>query len=199
MRTTTAISAALLASSAAAAPISVGSWFNKLVTGAQSDLNNILNGLHITQRANASAHGAVLPFNQGCPGPIEEVIVKAERFAHDITWPLISGGNFINWKTYKANGANLGSWLEKERSHDPDFFLKNAPAAGDEWTVCQTLGDKCGAAFEESYATFLVCSRLIISYSGIRLTINRTPPPLTSSPLSVSTLSAFQPPTPLGS
>lgn len=28
----------------------------------------------------------------------------------------------INWKTFKANGVNLGSWLEKEKNHG-EFML----------------------------------------------------------------------------
>jgi hypothetical protein len=30
--------------------------------------------------------------------------------------------NWLNWRTFKANGANLGGWLEKERTHDPIWW-----------------------------------------------------------------------------
>jgi len=39
-----------------------------------------------------------------------------QSVADDQTW--------IDWKTYKANGVNLGSWLEKERTHDPVWWVE---------------------------------------------------------------------------
>ncbi|KAI5248970.1 glycoside hydrolase [Aureobasidium subglaciale] len=70
--------------------------------------------------------------------------------------PTTSGG-FINWKTFQANGANLGGWLEKEQTHDPIWWasVANLSTTPDEWTLCQTLGDQCGPTLEARYASFL--------------------------------------------
>jgi len=50
---------------------------------------------------------------------VTSTTTSSQRYAPTITWPHITGSNFINWKTYKSNGANLGGWLEKEKTHDP--------------------------------------------------------------------------------
>jgi hypothetical protein len=39
-----------------------------------------------------------------------------------VTGPSTGADGFINWKTFKANGVNLGSWLEKEKNHG-EFML----------------------------------------------------------------------------
>ncbi len=48
--------------------------------------------------------------------------------------PYNEDGKFINWRTYKANGVNLGSWLEKERTHDPIWWSEvGGDSVIDEW------------------------------------------------------------------
>ncbi|KAF2111125.1 glycoside hydrolase superfamily [Lophiotrema nucula] len=108
-----------------------------------------------------------LDLNEVDPSTCTKVILAIALFAsiwaidkcysHDISWPKgTNGGNFIDWKTFKANGANLGGWLEKEKTHDPIWWSKvGGDAAPDEWTLCQTLGSKCGSTFEARYASFL--------------------------------------------
>jgi hypothetical protein len=32
--------------------------------------------------------------------------------------------DWLDWRTFKANGVNLGSWLEKERTHDPVWWVE---------------------------------------------------------------------------
>jgi hypothetical protein len=86
-----------------------------------------------------------------------------------------TSGGFIDWKTFKANGANLGGWLEKEQTHDVSTFpppaifhcansilqpiwwasVANLSSTPDEWTLCQTLGDQCGPTLEARYESFL--------------------------------------------
>lgn len=39
---------------------------------------------------------------------------------HHISWPS-KKGNFIDWRTYKSNGANLGAWVEQEQDYDVDW------------------------------------------------------------------------------
>ncbi|KAF9693530.1 hypothetical protein EKO04_008159 [Ascochyta lentis] len=56
----------------------------------------------------------------------------------------------------QSNGVNLGSWLEKERVHDPIWWVNvGGENASDEWTLCQTLGKQCGPIFEARYGSFL--------------------------------------------
>ena len=161
MRASGVVSAALLASSAAAAPLSISSILGSLFTTATTDLNILLGNLGITLRTNATAGGAVVPFASQCPLPITPVTINTTRFGHDLTWPKgVNGGQFVNWTTYKANGANLGGWLEKEKTHDPIWWDQYAPDAPDEWTLCQTLGSKCGPVLEARYASFLNTSTI---------------------------------------
>lgn len=71
-------------------------------------------------------------------------------------------GDFLNWTTFKANGANLGGWLEKEQTHDPIWWasVANLTETPDEWTLCETLGDSCGSIFEARYESFLNTSTI---------------------------------------
>ncbi|KAL8280465.1 hypothetical protein RQP46_007113 [Phenoliferia psychrophenolica] len=60
---------------------------------------------------------------------------------------------FKGWKTYKANGVNLGAWLELEKSYAggviPDAYV-------DEWTYCEAVGKAvCSVVLEEHYATYV--------------------------------------------
>ena len=68
-----------------------------------------------------------------------------------------SADGFVDWRAFKANGANLGGWLEKEQTHDPIWWasLVNATEVNDEWTLCETLGSECGPALEARYESFL--------------------------------------------
>lgn len=48
--------------------------------------------------------------------------------------PYNLDNQFIDWATYKANGVNLGSWLEKERTHDPIWWVSvGGENVSDEW------------------------------------------------------------------
>lgn len=69
-------------------------------------------------------------------------------------------GGFLNWTTFKANGANLGSWLEKEQTHDPIWWDSYSPDTADEWHFCESLGDQCGPVLEARYASFLNTSTI---------------------------------------
>ncbi|KAH7014450.1 glycoside hydrolase superfamily [Microdochium trichocladiopsis] len=83
---------------------------------------------------------------------------------HNVCWPKGSyGGEYLDWRHYKANGANLGSWLWKEKTHDPLLWRAQEPAAAataDEWNLCLALGDRCGPVLEERYESFLNTSTI---------------------------------------
>ncbi|KAL2861841.1 glycoside hydrolase superfamily [Aspergillus pseudodeflectus] len=64
-------------------------------------------------------------------------------------------GDFTNWTTFKANGVNLGGWLEQEQVFDQMWWNSHAPDAADEWSFCETLGEACGPVLEERYASYV--------------------------------------------
>ncbi|KAF2853430.1 glycoside hydrolase family 5 protein [Plenodomus tracheiphilus IPT5] len=63
--------------------------------------------------------------------------------------------SYLNWKTYKANGVNLGGWLALEAFIDPSWWSQNCGNAPDEWTCCAMLGSKCGPTLERRYANYV--------------------------------------------
>jgi hypothetical protein len=67
----------------------------------------------------------------------------------------LAAGEYTNWNSFKANGVNLGGWLEQEQVFDQYWWDQYAPNASDEWTFCETLGDKCGSVLEQRYATYI--------------------------------------------
>jgi hypothetical protein len=67
----------------------------------------------------------------------------------------VSAGEWTDWTKYKANGVNLGGWLEQEQVFNQYWWDQYAPDAADEWTFCETLGARCGPVLEERYATFV--------------------------------------------
>lgn len=115
MRVSAALAAAVLAGSATAAPTpSVLSSILGLIT---NDLTQLLNSLGIKLQTNANIHGPTVNYQDQCPFTISKVELSSKRYQHDISWPkAVNGGKYIDWKTFKANGANLGGWLEKEKT-----------------------------------------------------------------------------------
>lgn len=161
MRTSATIAAALLAGSATAAP--TPGLLSSILGQLTNDLNTLLGSLGIKLQTNANIHGPTIPFHEQCPFTINSsVSVSSNVFSHDIAWPRgVNGGNYINWKTFKANGANLGGWLEKEKTHDPIWWSAvGGDSAPDEWTLCEALGSKCGPILEERYGSFLNTSTI---------------------------------------
>jgi aryl-phospho-beta-D-glucosidase BglC (GH1 family) len=82
--------------------------------------------------------------------------------------------NYIDWKTYKATGVNLGGWLVQEAVIDPVFWAQYAGNATDEWGLCSHLNTQCGPVLEKRYATFITPSDIdLLASSGV--TILRIP------------------------
>ncbi|KAJ4379019.1 hypothetical protein N0V86_005896 [Didymella sp. IMI 355093] len=152
MKLSATLSAALLASGVVAAP--TPGLISSILGLLTNDLNQLLSSLGIKLRIDGGNHGASLNYQGQCPFTIHPVANTNNHNKHDLTFPKASG--FVNWRTFKANGANLGGWLEKERTHDPIWWSEvGGDAAPDEWTLCQTLGSKCGPTLEARYASFL--------------------------------------------
>jgi len=157
MRSSTALSAALLAGSATALP--TPGLISSILGLITNDLNSLLSSLGIKLQTNGNQHGPSLNYHDQCPFTFPAVDPSSDRHSHDLSWP--KNVNFVDWKTFKANGANLGGWLEKEKTHDPIWWDSVGGAdAPDEWTLCETLGDQCGPVFEARYASFLNTSTI---------------------------------------
>ncbi|RDW64411.1 putative exo-beta-1,3-glucanase (GH5-family) member of the ScExg1-family [Aspergillus mulundensis] len=62
---------------------------------------------------------------------------------------------YTSGRPFKANGVNLGGWLEQEKVFNQYWWDQYAPDAEDEWTFCETLGSNCGPVLEERYASFV--------------------------------------------
>ncbi|RAR12163.1 glycoside hydrolase [Stemphylium lycopersici] len=111
-----------------------------------NDINKLLSSLGIKLHNDGRGHGSTVPFHNQCPFNVPSVDLSPFRYHHNINWGKgVNGGRFIDWKTFKANGANLGGWLEKEKTHDPIWWSEvGGDDAPDEWTLCQNLGSNVG-------------------------------------------------------
>ncbi|PYH92103.1 glycoside hydrolase [Aspergillus ellipticus CBS 707.79] len=63
--------------------------------------------------------------------------------------------SYVDWRTFKANGVNLGGWFEQESTIDSYFWDKYSGGASDEWGLCMHLGSQCGPVLEHRYATWI--------------------------------------------
>ncbi|KAK7914697.1 glycoside hydrolase [Apiospora marii] len=84
---------------------------------------------------------------------------------------------FLDWRTFKGNGANLGAWLAKEKVHDVEWWRSLGGVAAetpDEWTLCAALGDECSAVFEARYASFLNTST-VDALASVGVNVLRVP------------------------
>ncbi|CAF3474606.1 unnamed protein product [Fusarium graminearum] len=67
----------------------------------------------------------------------------------------LPSSNYLNWKTFKANGVNIGGWLHQEAVIDPRWWNQYAPGTPDEWDFCAKLGSRCGIILEQRYSSFI--------------------------------------------
>lgn len=67
---------------------------------------------------------------------------------------------YVDWKTLKSNGANLGAWLVQEKSLDTGFWDQYGGDATDEWGLCVNLGSRCGPVLEQRYASFITTATI---------------------------------------
>lgn len=82
--------------------------------------------------------------------------------------------NYINWKTFKANGVNLGGWLVQESTIDTAFWNQYSGGAPDEWGLCVNLGSQCGPVLEKRYASWITTSD-IDKLAAANITLLRIP------------------------
>ncbi|KAL5359422.1 glycoside hydrolase superfamily [Aspergillus floccosus] len=65
---------------------------------------------------------------------------------------------YLDWRTYKANGVNLGGWLCQESTIDTTWWAQYSKGAEDEWGLCVNQGAQCGPILERRYATYITPS-----------------------------------------
>jgi glucan 1,3-beta-glucosidase len=116
MRFTPIIAAAILASSATAAPVADPGLISSILGLLTGTLDSVLNSIGIKLLDNYSIHGPTFVWPA-----IPKVTLSNVLYSHTISWPKGCSSNsqvFVDWTKFKANGVNLGSWLEKEQTHD---------------------------------------------------------------------------------
>ncbi|KAH7394439.1 glycoside hydrolase superfamily [Pyrenochaeta sp. MPI-SDFR-AT-0127] len=62
--------------------------------------------------------------------------------------------SYVDWRTFKGNGVNLGGWFAQEAFIDTTWWSQNCGDARDEWTCCANLGAQCGPVHEKRWNTF---------------------------------------------
>jgi len=142
----------VLAVQAFAAPVAEPGIVDAL-SSISNKVNSLLKNLDVAVQTNGASHGSVWNYHKL---NFPKVIISLQRFKHNLIWK--KNVNFVDWKTYKANGVNLGAWLEQEKDYDIEFWNTGAPDALDEWTWCKVLGDKCGPLLEKRYASWVTTS-----------------------------------------
>ncbi|KAG9673068.1 glycoside hydrolase family 5 protein, partial [Aureobasidium melanogenum] len=128
---------------------------NDIITTVTStivnDLASQVAALGCVLQTNANQHGQIL---NTAALTIEAIEVAAKRFTQICNWSK-PGNRYVNWSTYKANGVNLGAWLEIEQNYDTEWWAANVGSFPDEWTWCSTVGfSVCGPILEKRYASF---------------------------------------------
>jgi hypothetical protein len=90
---------------------------NNVITTVTSSITNNLAqqvaALGCTLQTNANQHGQIV---SSVALAIQEIEVAAKRFNQLCNWSK-SGKQYIDWRTWKANGINLGAWLEIEQNY----------------------------------------------------------------------------------
>ncbi|KAI1843442.1 hypothetical protein JX265_013324 [Neoarthrinium moseri] len=133
---------------------------NAIPTHSTAGFDQVLASGTEEHSARVSNAGPTVDYQQMNPFDVTPQPDSHERHSHKICWPkgVLPHQDFVDWTLFKANGANLGGWLEKEKTHDPIWWnsLGDAAAAtSDEWSLCEALGDACGSILEERYESFL--------------------------------------------
>ncbi|KAK8135988.1 glucan 1-3-beta-glucosidase precursor [Apiospora sp. TS-2023a] len=81
-----------------------------------------------------------------------------------VTNPPVS---YLDWKTFKGDGVNLGGWLVQEPFIDTEWWSANCGnEVLDEWTCCANLGDQCGPVFEKRYSSWFTTADIDVLASG---------------------------------
>ncbi|BGP38326.1 hypothetical protein JCM10450v2_002272 [Rhodotorula kratochvilovae] len=146
MRVGSVAALALLAHSAA--PVQAAPLFGLAAIWQQVEqrIESLLDsyGIDVTPSTDSSKHGPVFTFDYS-----NFLSKVASKKAHSVSWKK----KFVGWDSYKANGVNLGTWLEIEANYTPDVLPDGFQ---DEWSYCAAVGKAvCGPVLEKHYASFV--------------------------------------------
>ncbi|KAH7130190.1 putative cellulase [Dendryphion nanum] len=67
---------------------------------------------------------------------------------------FIPESGYLDWRNFKANGVNLGSWFCLETFMVPKLFAEHGNGASDEWSFCQNEGVAATKVLDAHYKTF---------------------------------------------
>ncbi|GAA5893314.1 hypothetical protein JCM6882_008002 [Rhodosporidiobolus microsporus] len=152
MRISTAVAAVALSAAVPvhSAPIfGLGSIVSNILHTAENKLETYIDSWNeaVQESTDSWKHGKVVIFD-----PLKFIkALSSKRYSHQVTWPRKK--KFPGWRNYKANGVNLGTWLEIETNYAPSAI----PAAySEEWSYCEDVGkDVCGPVLEKHYDSWV--------------------------------------------
>ncbi|GAA5851598.1 hypothetical protein JCM8547_001143 [Rhodosporidiobolus lusitaniae] len=148
-----------------AAPLpsfNLGSIISSVLHNSLQEVAQAIDGWNqaVEQATDAWKHGKVTQFN--ALSFVRKLASK--RYNHSVNWSKST--KFPGWKKWKANGVNLGTWLEIETNYAPSAI----PAEfNEEWTYCETVGKAvCGPVLEKHYDTWVTPSDVdLLSKYGV--------------------------------
>ncbi|KAF2010388.1 glycoside hydrolase family 5 protein [Aaosphaeria arxii CBS 175.79] len=77
---------------------------------------------------------------------------------------------YLNWRDFKANGVNLGSWFCLETFMVPKLFAEHGNGAQDEWTFCQNEGVAATKVLDTHYKKFFTKQDIdVLAANGINV------------------------------
>lgn len=120
------------------------------VAGGSAVGSGVNTGLYTASTSNTAVHTLTATFTNA-----HYTSTKTYTTTVASATATLAAGTWTDWKKYKANGVNLGGWLELEEVFDQYWWNQYAPNATDEWTFCETLGSRCGPILEQHYATYI--------------------------------------------
>ncbi|KAJ5662521.1 uncharacterized protein N7477_010137 [Penicillium maclennaniae] len=122
------------------------------VAGGNAVGSGINTNLYTASTSNTAVHTVTsTAYHRGS----SMVKTYTTTIASAIPTATLATGVYTDWTKFKANGVNLGGWLEQEKVFDQYWWDQYAPDADDEWTFCETLGDQCGPVLEQRYASYI--------------------------------------------
>ncbi|KAH6696589.1 putative cellulase [Leptodontidium sp. MPI-SDFR-AT-0119] len=87
---------------------------------------------------------------------------------------FVAQPGYLDWRKFKANGVNLGSWFCLEYYMVPEFFATHGHGAKDEWALCKHQGANLGPILENHYKTFFSESD-IDTFAAVGVNLLRIP------------------------
>lgn len=62
----------------------------------------VLSKASVSKVTNVASAGPVVPYSAKCPLPVKPTTTPGHFYSPKLTYPLLKGNSFIDWKTYKV-------------------------------------------------------------------------------------------------